>query len=406
MSKYTTEVRYICEYYSGASESVGFNSIEDILGKSWDKVFDFDFPLFDENYRQALCTKILRHFYTREIGEETVGLWKLRLDTRLNDIMPYYNKLYESETLKINPLYTFNFSKSHKDSGGDERVITESGTENSVTDGTNKTVNSGSDSVAIDGTNTSTDSGNDVVSIEGSNTITNSGTDSISATGTNKTIDSGSDTIVADSSVGNTTQNKTEGITTNTVVTTKTEKLKDRYSDTPQGGLTGIESDNYLTNARLNDNSINQNDTNNGSTSGNSKEVSTGQSNSNQSTTYGKVSDISSTSSESTTYGKVTDNTNQSSQNTTYGKSTSNTNKSTESTTFGKQTNNTITNIVDVTNSKNTSDTITTTREYVESVMGSSGKSDSELLLEYRSTFLNIDLMVINELNDLFINIW
>ena len=342
MSKYTTEVRYICETYSGATESVGFNSIEEILDNSWDKVFDFDFPLFDENYRQALCTKILRHFYTREIGEETVGLWKLRLDTRLNDIMPYYNKLYESEALKINPLYTFNYSKSHKDSGGDIRIITENGTENTVSDGTNKTVDSGSDTVAVEGSN--------------------------------KATDSGSDTIVADSSIGNTTQNKTEGITKNTVTTTKTETLKDRYSDTPQGGLNGIESDTYLTNARLNNNSINQNDINDASTSGNSKEVSTGQSNSNQSTTYGKVSDY--------------------------------TNHSNQSTTYGKQTNNTNTNIVDVTNNKNTNDSITTTREYVENVMGSSGKSDSELLLEYRSTFLNIDLMVINELNDLFMNIW
>lgn len=406
MSKYTTEVRYICETYSGATESADFNRIEEILNNSWNKVFDFDFPMFDENYRQALCTKILRHFYTREIGEETVGLWKLRLDARLNDIMPYYNKLYESEALKINPLYTFNYSKTHKDSGGDVRVVTENGTENTVSDGTNKSVNSGADTVVVEGSNTSTNSGNDVISVQGTNKTTDSGEDSVVIQENNKATDSGTDTIVADSSVGNTTQNKTEGITKNTVVTNKTETLKDRYSDTPQGGINGIESDTYLTNARLNDNSINQNDTNNGTTSGNSKEVSTGQSNSNQSTNYGKVTDYNNQSNQSTNYGKVTDNTNQSSQNTTYGKSTENSNRSTQSTTYGKQVSNSNTNIVDVTNSKNTNDTITTTREYIENIIGSSGKSESKLLLEYRSTFLNIDLMVINELNDLFMNIW
>ena len=406
MSKYTTEVRYICEYYSGATESAGFNSIEDILNNSWNKVFDFDFPLFDENYRQALCTKILRHFYTREIGEETVGLWKLRLDARLNDIMPYYNKLYESEALKINPLYNFNYSKAHKDSGGDVRVVTENGTENTVSDGTNKSVNSGADNVVVEGSNTSTNSGNDVISVQGTNKTTDSGEDSVAIQENNKVTDSGTDSIIADSSVGNTIQNKTEGITKNTVVTSKTETLKDRYSDTPQGGINGIESDTYLTNARLNDNTINQNDTNNGTTSGNSEEVSTGQSNSNQSTNYGKVTDYNNQSNKSTNYGKVTDNTNQSSQSTTYGKSTENSNQSTQSTTYGKQISNSNTNIVDVTNSKNTNDTITTTREYIENIIGSSGKSESKLLLEYRSTFLNIDLMVINELNDLFMNIW
>ena len=30
----------------------------------------------------------------------------------------------------------------------------------------------------------------------------------------------------------------------------------------------------------------------------------------------------------------------------------------------------------------------------------------SEMLNEFRSTFLNVDMMVINELNDLFMNLW
>ena len=101
MSKYTTEVRYICENYANQTESKGYNSVQNILDNSWDKVFDFDFPIFDENYREPLCKKILKHFYTREIGEETVGLWKLRLDDRMNEIMPYYNQLYESELISI-----------------------------------------------------------------------------------------------------------------------------------------------------------------------------------------------------------------------------------------------------------------------------------------------------------------
>ena len=106
MSKYTTELRYICETYAGLDESVGYNSIEEIIAKSRTKIFDFDYPIFDESYREVLETKIIRHFYTREIGFETVGLWKLKLNTKMNEIMVYYNQLYLSEQIKFNPIST------------------------------------------------------------------------------------------------------------------------------------------------------------------------------------------------------------------------------------------------------------------------------------------------------------
>lgn len=96
MSKYTTEIRYICETEYGLSESKGYNSVDMILDKTCTKIFDFDFPIFQESYRKTLEKKILKHYYRREIGFETVGLFKLYLSTRMNEIMPYYNMLYES----------------------------------------------------------------------------------------------------------------------------------------------------------------------------------------------------------------------------------------------------------------------------------------------------------------------
>lgn len=114
MSKYTTEVRYVCEFFAGNTESVGYSSIDEILEKSYNKIFDFSFPIFDENYRKPLCIKILKHYYTREIGEETVGLWKLRLNSRMNEIMPYYNKLYEAWAKEFNPLFDTELTREHK----------------------------------------------------------------------------------------------------------------------------------------------------------------------------------------------------------------------------------------------------------------------------------------------------
>ena len=65
MSKYTTQVRFICETSANLTESTGFNNIEDVLNKSWNKIFS-DFPIFDEQYRPELSKKILKQYYTRE----------------------------------------------------------------------------------------------------------------------------------------------------------------------------------------------------------------------------------------------------------------------------------------------------------------------------------------------------
>ena len=48
-----------------------------------------------------------------------------------------------------------------------------------------------------------------------------------------------------------------------------------------------------------------------------------------------------------------------------------------------------------------------TTEEYLEHVKGKTpGASYSKLLQEYRETFLNIDMMIIDDLSDLFFGLW
>ena len=128
MSKYTTEVRYICEEKAGLSESVGSNSVNDILNLSWDKIFDSEFPIFDEEYRKPLCMKILKHYYTREICCETFGLWKLWLNERMELIMPYYNQLYEDALKEIDPFQNFNYTESGNDTTNSDTDVTEAKT--------------------------------------------------------------------------------------------------------------------------------------------------------------------------------------------------------------------------------------------------------------------------------------
>lgn len=140
MSKYTTEVRFICENSAGLSESEGADNIDSILDKCWNKVFNFDFPIFDENYRQVLCRKILKHYYTREIAHETVGRWKLALNAKLNEIMPYYNQLYKSELLEFNPFYDVDLTRSREGSGTSNKTSNNTETNS----GTSKNVSSSS----------------------------------------------------------------------------------------------------------------------------------------------------------------------------------------------------------------------------------------------------------------------
>lgn len=92
MSKYTTELRWVIE-------------------NGYDLQLN-EYPIFDENYRQKLNQKIINHYYFREIGFETVGLFRFYLKQTLNEIMPYYNQLYESALLEIDPLNTINFTET------------------------------------------------------------------------------------------------------------------------------------------------------------------------------------------------------------------------------------------------------------------------------------------------------
>lgn len=188
MSHYTTEVRYICETYAGFAESKGVTSVKEAIDKSWQQVFDSDIPFFDEAYRPLLCKKILMHYYTREIGQETVGLWKLYLNNTMREIMPYFNELYKTTLYKFNPLYEVDYQKDHK---GNETGVN-----------SDKTIGETS------GTTDETTSG--------------------------KTKES----TVSNEAGENSSHTTTSG------------KSWDIYSDTPQGSLVNVENETYLTNAR------------------------------------------------------------------------------------------------------------------------------------------------------------
>jgi hypothetical protein len=62
------------------------------------------YPIFDTNYKAIFETHFIRNFYTREIGFETEGLFKFKLENWLSINMGYFNKMFESELLTFDPL--------------------------------------------------------------------------------------------------------------------------------------------------------------------------------------------------------------------------------------------------------------------------------------------------------------
>ena len=268
MSKYTTEVRFICENFAGLDESAGYDAVDRIIDSARDKIFDFEYPIFDNAYKPLLEKKILKHYYTREIGAETVGLWKLWLNQKMNEIMPYYNKLYESELIEFNPMYDVDLTTTH------QKV--DNGTENKNGSYQNTGGRSGS----------------------------NSGTGSGSVTRTDS--------------------NKNDHW--------------EMFSDTPEGALNGVRTEQYLTTA------LHTTDDKTGSTSG----------------------ETSSDSASGSFTEQYADN-----------------------------------------NSHTDASAIHNVQDYLQHVSGKTGGvSFSKMLEEYRKTFLNIDMKVIDELSDLFMTVW
>jgi len=92
------------------------------------------YPIFNEDYRAILNGKIIEEYYHREIGVETIEYFVWRLRAKMNQIMPYYNQLYESTLIAYDALDTMRIQsvgQSHLE-GSDE------GTAETVTDTENK----------------------------------------------------------------------------------------------------------------------------------------------------------------------------------------------------------------------------------------------------------------------------
>ena len=276
MSKYTMELR---ELFEPIRYNPPLFSREVVEG--WFKDYELSDYLTAEQIavvesgtwsKDKLAKKIVDHYYMREIGYETIGLFIHEISDEMNELMEEYLPLIYSSSIAYDPLVNVD-----------------------VTETFGRTMDGGT-----------------------------SGSSSSSSSGSSLGI----------------------------------------YSDTPQGGISGLESNTYLTNATKNSKTNSHND------------------------------------SDTTTYNTTT----------TDNGSTSNTNTfesdtSTATTDSGaNNTDRTLNSTYSRTNERNT--TAGTTEDYIHNVVGNNGMNNSESLMKFRETFLNIDRQIINEFSDLFFGLW
>ena len=85
-------------------------------------IWDFEYPSYYKGeQKEAFEKKVLDHFWTRQIGQETVGRFLLYFRRTVREIMPYYIQRYESVDMMndpgIRPLDNYNMIEETLDTG-------------------------------------------------------------------------------------------------------------------------------------------------------------------------------------------------------------------------------------------------------------------------------------------------
>lgn len=153
MSKYTTQLRWPIEQ---KLKDLGKSFSED----NWPALYNMlgldDYPIFDESYRQTLNDKIIRAYYFREIGFETMGMFRWQMHRFMHEIMPYYNQMYLSEKLVTDPMLSRNMDYTEKWTRDETITNADKGTEarDTKTTGTSDTTDN-TDTTSTTGTTAS-----------------------------------------------------------------------------------------------------------------------------------------------------------------------------------------------------------------------------------------------------------
>lgn len=397
MGFYSPTIKQICESY--AIQQGKPSDIDSLIAAGVSGIFDFQYPIYDEEYRSVLNRKIIEHYFDKEIGLDSLAKFKFHLRTKLREIMPYYNQLYLSTLLEFNPLYDTDYKEEHV---GSEDVSTDEGKVGSrdrVKNETDVTTTDSTTTKELDSSETN-EYENIGVDNKNRNSNVNVTNDITKDSNTDQTDHKTSDTNLG----GSDRTNYNETITEQKSGTQDSDNSKTtKFSDTPQGALTGFTDDRYLTK---------------GEVQAGIEHIETSEQN-----TINKDGDT------TTTYGKTEHNTADLTGNT---KTNSTENADghtdtveTEKNNFTEQHSGNITDRLDetVTNNSNTNKNndlteneheketiekkINSLDSYINHVYGKkSNTSYPEMIMKFRESIINVDMLVIDELAELFMLIY
>lgn len=258
MSNFTTELRYILESYNGQTENGPASKVNEVIDNTREQLFDFDYPhaSMTASEKEHLEKHFMLHYYTREIGFETMGLFKLKLQSKLWDIMPKYEKLYALEHLNLDFFSDVDYTRkldSQTDQDGTTSKMSgsvehaNSGKQTNITTGGWKDQNDGGTTETTTGSiersdDITIDRSKDGKIIEGTDfgkVVTQSGSEIDAKTGSDDKIISGS--IEKEIEFGK-TSTESGGYTDETTYG-KTETTGGGYTDTFTGDQRNLHSD-------------------------------------------------------------------------------------------------------------------------------------------------------------------
>ena len=376
MSDFTTELRFICETYAGLNSPTDpMYDIDEIIERARPKLFNFDYPIFDPAYKKDLESKIISHFYTREIGVETVGLFKHRLKNKMREIMPYYNQLYNSEKLVFDPFINTDYTdENHTDTK-------DNGTANGHRVDTTDVTRDKQAQRDIDELGQNSTEYGKITDKEFDENRTNEYDSSRLTTHGKDTANTGT---VTDAKTGRDTD------VTNPIMVTETLT---KHSDTPQGSVNNVigNQSNYLSDVTQVVNTI---------PTGQQEEKETVYNSQTQQTLNTHVTESGTTNEQH--LGEDTEHHTGTESEKLSGEDISRFNKHTDDdyTETGSE-------HTDYESTTNNDTEDIGARDYAGRIFGKQGSETySEMLKKFRDTFLNIDMDVIRELEPLFMQIW
>lgn len=87
-------------------------------------LFDFTYPIEDITWKEQLEADIIDYFYFHEIGQETVDRFKHVFASRFRLIMPYYNEMFKTKMMVLDPLLSHKLEETMEDASSINSTVT------------------------------------------------------------------------------------------------------------------------------------------------------------------------------------------------------------------------------------------------------------------------------------------